>query len=191
MQTFLPYGTDMRRNAACLDRQRLGKQRVEAYQILRTLLGESAGWANHPATRMWRGYEDILACYTLTMCERWTDLGYQDTVADKVCGLMLEIPFRHPNYRFNVNLWRFQRFDTERCVWFTVAYPILGVHTPEWLDDPRLRYSHRSNLVNKFPEHYGGIWPEYVDTPKLDYVWPEPDRISHSDRWGVPQKKPS
>ena len=35
MQTFMPY-PDYSESARCLDRQRLGKQRVEAFQILRS-----------------------------------------------------------------------------------------------------------------------------------------------------------
>lgn len=58
MQTFLPYAsfTD---NAQCLDRQRLGKQRVEAFQILKTLL-YGGGWQHHPVVRMWAGSEQCL-----------------------------------------------------------------------------------------------------------------------------------
>jgi len=50
VQTFLPY-TDFIKSAKCLDYKRLGKQRVEAKQILNILLGETtkAGWTNHPA----------------------------------------------------------------------------------------------------------------------------------------------
>jgi hypothetical protein len=36
---------------------------VEAHQILNTLNGLSKGWQNHPATRMWRGYESGLTHY--------------------------------------------------------------------------------------------------------------------------------
>jgi len=57
MQTFMPYGSQYDQTAKCLDVKRLGKQRVETYQILKALLGESKGWRNHPATRMWEGYE--------------------------------------------------------------------------------------------------------------------------------------
>lgn len=190
MQTFVPWGTDFAANAACLDVKRLGKQRVEGYQILRTLLGESAGWARHPATLMWTGYEDILGFYVLTMCKRWTDLGYQDTVADKVKALFLDIPWRHPNYRYNTQAGRIEQFVdlSNDPHWVGHPYPIAGVHTPSWFDNPRIKYSHRSNLVHKFPEHYGILWPEYVDTPKMAYVWPEPDPYSHSLRWGVPYR---
>jgi hypothetical protein len=77
MQTFLPYPSASK-SAACLDRQRLGKQRVEALQILRTLQGKSTGWATHPAVRMWRGYEHALAIYGWAMCYEWLQRGYVD-----------------------------------------------------------------------------------------------------------------
>lgn len=79
MQTFLPY-PDFYQSAACLDRQRLGKQRVEGYQILRTLLGISSGWANHPATRMWRGYEHVLRAYTDACIDEWLARGYVNNI---------------------------------------------------------------------------------------------------------------
>lgn len=54
MQTFLPVA-NFCESAKYLDKARLGKQRVEAMQILSTLSGASRGWINHPAVRMWRG----------------------------------------------------------------------------------------------------------------------------------------
>ena len=80
MQTFLPY-PDFEKSARCLDRQRLGKQRVEAMQILSTLRkGGSTGWANHPAAKMWRGYEDALTEYLRVTIEEWIRRGYQNTM---------------------------------------------------------------------------------------------------------------
>lgn len=81
MQTFLPY-PDYVKSAQVLDRQRLGKQRVEAWQILQTLLHltDKRGWANHPATRMWAGYERSLAVYGADMCTEWIRRGYRDTL---------------------------------------------------------------------------------------------------------------
>jgi len=43
MQTFLPY-QNFTKSAQCLDRQRLGKQRVEAWQILQAITNPSYGW---------------------------------------------------------------------------------------------------------------------------------------------------
>lgn len=79
MQTFLPY-SDFAHSAACLDRQRLGKQRVEAKQILLALSDTSYGWQSHPAIKMWRGYELALAQYGWAICAEWRQRGYQDTL---------------------------------------------------------------------------------------------------------------
>lgn len=82
MQTFLPYKT-FRASAEVLDNKRLGKQRVEAYQILRALTGQSKGWVNHPATVMWRGYENYLCQYGTAMCLEWIKRGYKDSLCLK------------------------------------------------------------------------------------------------------------
>lgn len=87
MQTFLPL-PDFKECAKVLDYRRLGKQRVEAWQILRTLaLGESAkGWRNHPAVLMWRGHENALNLYAREMCLEWRARGYVDNMLDRfVC----------------------------------------------------------------------------------------------------------
>lgn len=82
MQTFLPYKNFVR-SAFVLDRQRLGKQRVEAWQILRALTGQSSGWVNHPATKMWSGYENELSFYGICICEEWLSRGYKDSLLPK------------------------------------------------------------------------------------------------------------
>jgi hypothetical protein len=70
MQTFLPY-PDFMKSAECLDSQRLGKQRVEAFQIWQTLTDQSDGWKNHPAIKMWKGYEDALLRYLDCCVWQW------------------------------------------------------------------------------------------------------------------------
>lgn len=88
MQTFIPYGSDFTANAKVLDRQRLGKQRVEGLQILRTLTGVGKGWENHPIVKMWRGYEYSLGMYTIAMCDEWISKGYKDTCRDQIISIM-------------------------------------------------------------------------------------------------------
>jgi len=83
MQTFLPYN-DFTKSAKVLDRQRLGKQRVEVLQLLKALNGETKGWVNHPATKMWRGYENCLVVYGLSICTEWIERGYKDTCFAKI-----------------------------------------------------------------------------------------------------------
>jgi len=79
MQTFLPYA-DFQKSMQVLDYRRLGKQRVEALQIYNALTGISTGWRNHPATKMWAGYEDALADYMNAAIHEWVDRGYNNTM---------------------------------------------------------------------------------------------------------------
>jgi len=84
MQTFLPYPS-FRQSAIALDRQRLGKQRVEVLQILNTLTNpEAKGWRNHPAVRMWEGHEGWLMHYGIAVCDEWILRGYKDTCLGKI-----------------------------------------------------------------------------------------------------------
>jgi hypothetical protein len=68
MQTFLPY-QDFEEVALALDSKRLNKQILECYQILNVLSNPrpDAGWRNHPAVKMWRGYEVALFNYAMIM----------------------------------------------------------------------------------------------------------------------------
>lgn len=79
MQTFIPY-TDFDECARALDYRRLGKQRVECKQILNAIERGSGGWANHPATRMWRGYEPALRQYMRAIILEWIARGYKNNM---------------------------------------------------------------------------------------------------------------
>ena len=83
MQTFLPY-PDFAESAYCLDRQRLGKQRVEVLQLLRAINGETKGWRNHPAARMWQPYLEALVEYGVYICEEWISRGYRDNCRQQI-----------------------------------------------------------------------------------------------------------
>lgn len=81
MQTFLPYDNFID-SVKVLDYRRLGKQRVETFQVLNILLErtESKGWRNHPVTRMWTGYEEALKLYQNYTILEWIDRGYNNTM---------------------------------------------------------------------------------------------------------------
>lgn len=79
MQTFLPYD-DYVRSLSCLDNKRLGKQRVEAKQILTALSDPQYGWQHHPAVNMWRGYEALLIEYHNVAITIWTRRGFKNTM---------------------------------------------------------------------------------------------------------------
>jgi hypothetical protein len=138
MQTFLPYES-FSESAKVLDRSRLGKQRVEAYQILRVLTGESKGWINHPATKMWRGHEGALARYALIMCAEWINRGYKDTCTEKI-----------------------------ECILNTISYDTEDKFiNPAWLGGP-IHASHRSNLLRKDKQFYSKYgWTEQDNLPYI------------------------
>lgn len=77
--TFVPCIT-FEQCAKSLDYRRLGKQRVEAYQIWRTLKGLSKGWRNHPAVKAWEGHTCALAKYTNAMIREWVSRGYKNNM---------------------------------------------------------------------------------------------------------------
>lgn len=78
VNTFLPL-PDFRESLLSLDKRRLGKQRLEAYQIINFLLGtplgSGKGYANHPAKEMWKGYTNALIEYYNICLEVWVERG--------------------------------------------------------------------------------------------------------------------
>ena len=145
VNTFLPYA-DFERSGAVLDSRRLGKQRVEVLQICNALHRETGGWINHPATRMWRGYEPALVAYGYAIVREWTGRGGADTVGDKLR------PHLHGEPE------RTQRELAE-----------LGL-LPPWLGREDVHHAYRSALVRKDPDFYRPLFPDVVEG--LEYVWP-------------------
>jgi hypothetical protein len=84
MQTFLPY-PDFKKSLQALDYRRLGKQRVEAYQIIRAIK-YGGSYRNHPAVKMWRGHINALKLYYNLSLDEWIGRGYRNN--------MLEMPIR-------------------------------------------------------------------------------------------------
>jgi len=85
MQTFLPY-QEFDKSAQVLDYKRLGKQRLEAMQLVNSILklkqnpDLKVGWHNHPARKMWIGYLDGLKHYCNIMVDEWVKRGYNNTM---------------------------------------------------------------------------------------------------------------
>lgn len=149
MQTFLPVPS-FAWSVGCLDDRRLGKQRVEAFQILVALedpwaveqrearglpqLSRPSRWRSHPAVEMWRGSEPALRLYMRHCVVEWARRGFKNTLAVAEDARTLNAP------------------------------------APAWWGDDRLHSSHRANLLRKDPAHYGRFgWGE---APALGYWWP-------------------
>lgn len=138
----MPYANPTT-TAQALDYRRLGKQRVETLQILNTLTGRSTGWQNHPAVKMWRGYEIYLSEYGIAMCNEWVKRGYKDTCTQKIVEIRKELILGRAHVKIR----------------------------PYWIEDERIHKSHQSNLVRKDPAYYLPIFGN-ID-PTLEYYWPE------------------
>lgn len=141
MQTFLPY-PDYRESAAVLDNKRLGKQRVEAMQLVDAIMGSgNLQWRKHPCYRMWQKYPRALCYYGITVCIEWERRGFVDIVAPQLEAY--DILFREDGF---------------------------GLAQPLWLGNDNLHLSHQSALVQKLPEHYSDLFPSAP--PFTDYYWP-------------------
>lgn len=151
MQTFLPYA-DFARSAEVLDRTRLGKQRVEAIQIVRALTIPTYGWRHHPAALMWRGHLEALGAYSFAIIGEWTRRGYADTCAATIAADLAEAGVS----------------DVRTQSELSAAGAL-----PSWLGNEEFHRSHQSSLVRKDPEHYGRFFPGVPDD--LPYVWPLPE----------------
>jgi pyrimidine dimer DNA glycosylase len=154
LQTFLPV-TSFVKSMEFLDNRRLGKQRVEAGQILEILLDQAIlpksldsvvpfdrqfkAWTRHPAVLMWVGHEEWLKLYLACAIGEWQSRGYQNSISV-------------PPYNTS-----------------------LQPH-PEWLGYESFHESHRANLVRKDPGHYHRYWPDV--NPSLKYFWPTHEGFS-------------
>ncbi len=169
MQTFLPY-PQVWRTAKVLDRQRLGKQRVEALQILRTLhQGPWTCWSCHQPVTHFNPYKTGYHCYH---CE---------------APLKRTAWYNHPA----VKMWKghetaLMHYLKHICEeWVSRGYKDTcwekakaefgwsepsAVEMPSWYDDEAFHRSHQSNLLRKNPEYYGQF---FAGVPNdLPYVWP-------------------
>lgn len=151
MQTFLPY-PDFEKSASVLDRQRLGKQRVEAMVLLKIIRDNKKCWANHPIRLMWMKNLEALAYYGVVICDEWIRRGYKDTCREKILDLNRELD----GSELSVLRQKYVNRDDG--------------FLPSWFGDEDFHASHRSNLIRKDETYYSAFgWTEPND---LAYVWP-------------------
>lgn len=154
MQVFLPE-SNFAKCAEVLDTKRLVKQLLEGRQIMNVLSGESTskGWANHPAVRMFEGYEQTLYSYLSAIRFEMQKRGYK---WEKNWAVIQDLYNRH--------------FSRE----------IQSI--PFWMSDEKLFtrvvVTHRGRLWEKDPIHYsdyspeGAVFMEFVCCPdKCTYYW--------------------
>jgi hypothetical protein len=111
VNTFIPLPT-FDECAKVLDNRRLGKQRVEAKQILNLLTNETKtnAWRNHPVTRMWENYVPALKLYYNTIVKEWIRRGFVNNMPLYELKGKIVIPWfatnTSINYSYQANLIR-------------------------------------------------------------------------------------
>jgi hypothetical protein len=155
MQTFITFRT-FAKTAASLDMMRLGKQRVEALQILKALRSEGPTVGNPHAYEMWRGYEECLVYYGLIVTHEWRIVrGFKDDT----WGQFAE-------YAADYGMLRTPDMVKEQS-------PVEVVYPP-WMGEDWILRSHRSRLIEKMAHHYG---EQFGATPEnMQYLWPKWDK---------------
>ena len=135
MQIFLPH-SNMRKSLQILDNKRLGKQRVEAYQIISAITRRPKldgkpykGWLNHPCTVMWKDYVPALKLYMNYAIAEWVIRGFKNTM-------------------------NWEPLIEEEVV------------IPPFIGNERFHSSHRANLLKKEPDFYSQYgWNENPSDP--------------------------
>lgn len=158
MQTFF-ITNDNSYTAKLLDYRRLGKQRVEAIQLLDVLLRKAGllndgkkGWSEHVAVYNWYSEEGnwlpSLIDYTQAMIDTWIARGYKNTInLDKYRDYVKNNPtlFRYDN--------------------------------PPWMQkEAEVLISHRARLLQKDTPYYMEVFlnnniPIPENWESMEYVW--------------------
>lgn len=153
VNTFVLH-PDLWVNAKLIDNERLGKQRMEAMQILDVLLGNGKkGWHYHPATNMWRGYEPFLKLYINSIIKEWVRRGFDNgyelfVITEDIiepwwwraktihfthqANLYLKMPYYYGDLKTKLNINIPTIFDDDETFYY---YTQLGYIWPENLTD--------------------------------------------------------
>jgi len=159
MKTFIPYRCKsnpikgLLKSLKCLDNKRLGKQRVETYQIWSILSGNNTrqGWKNHPAVLMWKGYEDALVLYLILSCKIWAT---RKTKLGK--------PFSNLTMDQHIKTFNLNKVLIKNEIKF-----------PKWWFSKELHNRDKAMLYHKNTEYYYKF-KKYGDKYN-EYLWPSKD----------------
>lgn len=165
VNTFI-ISTHLPDTFSLLDYKRLGKQRLEAKQLINILEkmdnGEDVnniGFAKHPACLMWFGYTNALKAYFNLCVIEWISRGYKNTM---------------------------ELYDVDHDKFVNVECEFDGISTvfkgedgdnpyefPPFASFPPFILSHKAALIRKNPVYYKDLLCEEVEPYiKLGYLWP-------------------
>ena len=153
VNTFLVH-SDYALSCKALDKSRLGKQRVEAAQIIDAITALKAGdsnrgWVNHPATRSWVNNLDSLKLYFNAVVNEWIARGFTN----------------------NYELYTGIDPSVEKPYWVDCS-AVHYSHMAQLIQKDELYYCH-DNLADKIPpellDYFDGMPAKYKN---YGYIWP-------------------
>jgi hypothetical protein len=158
MQVFLP-DSNFATCAEVLDTKRLVKQLLEGRQIMTILANESpsGAWRNHPAVKMFKGYERTLYSYLFAIKDEMVNRGYK----------------WQTNWEVIQDTY-IRNFINQKQ------------ETPEWMLNNQFEsviITHRGRLHAKAPELYPqyekeyNIHRDYVCCERCNYYWVTHDSV--------------
>lgn len=147
MQTFLPYPS-IKASLRCLDHKRLGKQRVEAMQILNAL-SDGGHWRNHPAVLMWEGFDQCLRYYLNASIDEWVSRGFNNIMERvPITGRIIKpwyigVQEFHDSHRSNLlrkdsifySQWGWNVEPNQFYLWPTNHSMLFRTIVPKWYKD--------------------------------------------------------
>ena len=150
-----------------LDYRRLGKQRIEAKQIIESLENNSLGWSKHPATLSFSKNIDSLKAYYNICIQEWINRGYK-------CNMKIYDEIDESKYSPLIC-----EFDGKKAIF----HEDNEKSYPKFVSFPPYFYAHRASLYRKnnnfyssknFPEEYlekGYFWPSKFDSDDVYENW--------------------
>lgn len=158
-----------------LDYQRLGKQRVEARQIIDILefydlngFIPDQGWIDHKVTKMWKGHTKALKCYFNEVVKYWIKLGYENNYE-----LYENVECEIIRCKFDGKKAIFEKEANENT--FPISFSF-----------PPFHFSHRAALYMKNPDYYSYLIDEntkpYI---RKGYLWPTDHGKEIYENWSL------
>lgn len=127
MQIFIPFPC-VRKSLKSLDYKRLGKQRLEAWQIIRIIRGETTGYQKHPIISTYRKYLPAVIDYYNKCLEEWENRGYQN---DKLQPIKLDSEPERPPF------WDYKEFTDRHQAILRAKDPLFYTVEKGFLAEPK------------------------------------------------------
>ena len=155
---------DIVKTAQLLDTKRLGKQRIEALEIINCLeefdkTGKiTSKWGNHPVVKCWMGFTNHLKVYYNIILREWINRGYNNNME------FYQIE--------NENL-----YHIVPCNFHNNSIVFCGTYNyysfPFWVAFYPFYMSHQASLCRKYPKYYSSLLREELNYfLEIGYFWP-------------------